>query len=87
MRQPAGSARDGYSDDSHAMLHYVFAGHGAHHIPTRVSRHVDDAFPGSIGAISASLIRRGAGLARINAVVMTMSCLAICPDTSSACAF
>ena len=38
-------------------------------------------------ATCASLISRGAGLPGISAVVMTMSCLAIWPDTSSAWAF
>src|SRR6185503_2008245 len=43
--------------------------------------------PGRIVATCESLISRGAGLPGISAVVMTMSCLAIWPDTSSACAF
>ena len=34
----------------------------------------------------ASLIKRGAGLPGIRAVVMTMSCLAMCAETNSACA-
>ena len=40
--------------------------------------------PGRIVAICASLISSGAGLPGIKAVVMTMSCLAMCADTSSA---
>ena len=39
-----------------------------------------------IDATCASEISRGAGRPGISAVVMTMSCLAMCPDTSSACA-
>ena len=38
-------------------------------------------------AIWASVIRRGAARPGISAVVMTMSCLAMCAETSSACAF
>src|SRR5574338_906529 len=43
--------------------------------------------PGRMLATCASLMRRGAGLPGISAVVMTMSCFAIWPETSSACAF
>ena len=43
--------------------------------------------PGRIEAICASEISRGAGLPGISAVVMTMSCLAMWLETSSACAF
>ena len=43
--------------------------------------------PLRIVANCASLISRGAGRPGISAVVMTMSCLAMWPDTSSACAF
>ena len=42
--------------------------------------------PGRIVAICASLTNRGAGRPGISAVVMTMSCLAMCADTSAACA-
>ena len=43
--------------------------------------------PGRIVAICASVMRRGAARPGISAVVMTMSCLAIWPETSSAWAF
>ena len=43
--------------------------------------------PGFMLAIWASEIRRGAARPGISAVVMTMSCLAMWPDTSSTWAF
>ena len=42
--------------------------------------------PGFMLATCASEISRGAGLPGISAVVMTISCLAIWLETSSACA-
>ena len=42
--------------------------------------------PGFMLAICASVTSRGAGLPGISAVVMTISCLAMCVDTKSACA-